>query len=39
MREWVEISVFAKKLTGERLTVNIEPKHLQVVIRDEQVRL
>lgn len=36
MREWVEISVFAKKLTGERLTVNIEPKHLQVVIRDEQ---
>ena len=39
MRDWVEISIFAKKLTAERLTVNIEPRHLQVVIRDEQVSL
>mmetsp|Transcript_7628 Transcript_7628/g.22548 ORF Transcript_7628/g.22548 Transcript_7628/m.22548 type:complete len:380 (+) Transcript_7628:370-1509(+) len=36
MREWVEISIFAKKLNSERLTVMFQPKHLRVVIRDPQ---
>ncbi len=37
MQKYVEVAVFAKKLTKDRVSVTIDKQQLDIVIRDEQV--
>lgn len=37
MQKYVEVNIFAKKLTKERVSITIGKQQLDVIIRDEQV--
>ena len=37
MQKYVEVAVFAKKLTKDRVSVTVDKQQLDIVIRDEQV--